>query len=127
MKPLSKKAKMAVGWTILMTVVGTAMLNQWQFFAMGLASIVLLIVANQYDLLKDPEDKNWGFTANNEALKNHLKVLKRWVIGVTRCSTAIEGTAIIRIQRGVCFKALSQIWIGNIETSKSDRISQSLL
>lgn len=58
MKPLSKKAKMAVGWTILMTVVGTAMLNQWQFFAMGLASIVLLIVANQYDLLKDPEDKN---------------------------------------------------------------------
>ena len=38
MKPLSKKAKMAVGWTILMTVVGTAMLHQWQFFAMGCAS-----------------------------------------------------------------------------------------
>ena len=57
MKPLSKKAKMAVGWTILMTVVGTAMLHQWQFFAMGCASIVLLIIANQYDLLKDPEDK----------------------------------------------------------------------
>ena len=40
-----------------MTVLGTAMLNQWQFFAMGLVSIVMLIVANQYDLLKDPEDK----------------------------------------------------------------------
>ena len=35
MKPLSKKAKIAVGWTILMTVVGTAMLHQWEFFAMG--------------------------------------------------------------------------------------------
>jgi hypothetical protein len=41
MKPLSKKAKMAIGWTVLMTVVGTAMLHQ----------------ANHYDLLKDPEDK----------------------------------------------------------------------
>jgi hypothetical protein len=58
MKPLSKKAKMAIGWTVLMTVVGTAMLHQWQFFAMGCASIALLLVANQYDLLKDPEDKS---------------------------------------------------------------------
>ena len=57
MKPLSKKAKMAIVWTVLMTVVGTAMLNQWQFFAMGIASLALLLVANQYDLLKDPEDK----------------------------------------------------------------------
>ncbi len=57
MKPLSKKAKMAVAWTILMTVVGTAVLHQWQFFAMGCASIAVLIAANQYDLLKDPEDK----------------------------------------------------------------------
>jgi hypothetical protein len=57
MKPLSKKAKMAIGWTILMTVIGTALLNQWQFFAMGLASIVLLLIANHFDLLKDPEDK----------------------------------------------------------------------
>lgn len=57
MKPLSKKAKMAIGWTILMTVTGTALLNQWQFFAMGLASIALLLVANHFDLLKDPEDK----------------------------------------------------------------------
>ena len=58
MKPLSKKAKMAVGWTVLMTVVGTAMLHQWQFFAMGLASLALLLVANHYGLLKDPEDNN---------------------------------------------------------------------
>jgi hypothetical protein len=57
MKPLSKKAKMAIGWTILMTVIGTAMLNQWQFFAMGLVSIALLLLANHFDLLKDPEDK----------------------------------------------------------------------
>jgi hypothetical protein len=57
MKPLSKKAKMAIGWTILMTVIGTAMLHQWQFFAMGCASIALLLVANHYYLLKDPEDK----------------------------------------------------------------------
>jgi hypothetical protein len=57
MKPLSKKAKMAIGWTILMTVIGTAILHQWQFFAMGCASIALLLVANHYDLLKDPEDK----------------------------------------------------------------------
>lgn len=57
MKSLSKKAKMAVAWTVLMTVVGTAMLHQWQFFAMGLASLVLLLLANHYDLLKDPEDK----------------------------------------------------------------------
>jgi hypothetical protein len=27
MKPLSKKAKMAVAWTVLMTVIGTAMLH----------------------------------------------------------------------------------------------------
>ena len=57
MKPLSKKAKMAVGWTILMTVVGTAMLHQWQFFAIGCASIALLIIANQYGLFNDPDDK----------------------------------------------------------------------
>lgn len=57
MKSLSKKAKMAVAWTVLMTVIGTAMLHQWQFFAMGLASLVLLLLANHYDLLKDPEDK----------------------------------------------------------------------
>ena len=58
MKPLSKKAKMAVGWTVLMTVVGTAMLHQWQFLAMGLASLALLLIANHYGLLKDPEDNN---------------------------------------------------------------------
>ncbi len=40
-----------------MTVVGTAMLHQWQFFAMGCASLAFLLVANQYGLLKDPEDK----------------------------------------------------------------------
>ena len=57
MKPLSKKAKMAIGWTILMTVIGTAMLHQWEFFAIGCASIAFLLVANHYDLLKDPEDK----------------------------------------------------------------------
>jgi hypothetical protein len=57
MKALSKKAKMAIGWTILMTVIGTAMLHQWEFFAMGLASIALLLIANHYDLLKDPDDK----------------------------------------------------------------------
>ena len=57
MKPLSKKAKMAVGWTILLTVTGTAMLHQWEFFAMGCASIAMLILANQYGLLKDPDDK----------------------------------------------------------------------
>lgn len=57
MKVLSKKAKMAIGWTILMTVVGTAMLHQWEFFAMGCASIAMLLVANHYGLLKDPEDK----------------------------------------------------------------------
>jgi hypothetical protein len=57
MKALSKKAKMAIGWTILMTVIGTAMLNQWQFFAMGCASIALLLIANHYGLLKDDDDK----------------------------------------------------------------------
>jgi hypothetical protein len=57
MKSLSKKAKMAVGWTILMTVIGTAMLHQWQFFAISCASIALLLIANHYDLLKDPKDK----------------------------------------------------------------------
>jgi hypothetical protein len=57
MKALSKKAKMAIGWTILMTVVGTAMLHQWQFFAMGCASVAMLLVANHYGLLKDPGDK----------------------------------------------------------------------
>jgi hypothetical protein len=57
MKPLSKKAKMAVGWTVLMTVVGTAMLHQWEFFAMGCASLALLLVANHFGLLNDPEDK----------------------------------------------------------------------
>ncbi len=57
MKALTKTAKMAIGWTILMTVVGTAMLHQWQFFAMGCASVAMLLVANHYSLLKDPEDK----------------------------------------------------------------------
>lgn len=57
MRPLSKKAKMAVGWTVLMTVVGTAMLHQWEFFAMGCASLALLLVANHFGLLNDPEDK----------------------------------------------------------------------
>lgn len=48
---------MAVGWTVLMTVVGTAMLHQWEFFAMGCASLALLLVANHFGLLNDPEDK----------------------------------------------------------------------
>ena len=48
---------MAVGWTVLMTVIGTAMLHQWEFFAMGCASLVFLLVANHFGLLKDPEDK----------------------------------------------------------------------
>ena len=58
MKPLSKKAKMAVGWTVLLTAVGTAMLHQWQFFAMGCASLALLLLANHYDLFKEAEDKD---------------------------------------------------------------------
>jgi hypothetical protein len=57
MKPLSKKAKVAVAWTVLLTVVGSAMLHQWEFFAMGCASLALLLLANEYGLLKDPEDK----------------------------------------------------------------------
>ena len=57
MKPLSKKGKMVIGWTALMSVVGTAILHQWQFFALGCASIALLLIANQYDLLKDPDSK----------------------------------------------------------------------
>ena len=57
MKPLSKKAKLVVSWTALMTVVGTAVLHQWQFFALGIISIALLLIANHYDLLNDPEDK----------------------------------------------------------------------
>ena len=57
MKPLSKKAKLVVSWTALMTVVGTAVLHQWQFFALGIASIAALLIANHYDLLNDPEDK----------------------------------------------------------------------
>jgi hypothetical protein len=57
MKPLSKKAKLVVSWTALMTVVGTAVLHQWQFFALGIASIAVLLIANHYDLLNDPEDK----------------------------------------------------------------------
>jgi hypothetical protein len=57
MKPLSKKAKIAVAWTTLMTVIGTAMLHQWEFFAMGLASVAVLLIANHFDLLKDPDNK----------------------------------------------------------------------
>lgn len=57
MKLLTKKAKMVIGWTILMTVVGTAILHQWQFFALGCASVALLLVANHFDLLSDPKDK----------------------------------------------------------------------
>jgi hypothetical protein len=57
MKPLSKKAKLVVSWTALMTVVGTAVLHQWQFFALGIASIAVLLIANHYNLLNDPEDK----------------------------------------------------------------------
>lgn len=57
MKPLSKKAKLVVSWTALMTVVGTAVLHQWQFFALGIASIAVLLIANHYDLLNDPDNK----------------------------------------------------------------------
>jgi hypothetical protein len=57
MKPLSKKAKLVVSWTALMTVVGTAVLHQWQFFALGIVSIAVLLIANHLDLLNDPKDK----------------------------------------------------------------------
>jgi hypothetical protein len=57
MKPLSKKAKLVVSWTALMTVIGTALLHQWQFFALGCLSIAILLIANQYNLLNDQEDK----------------------------------------------------------------------
>jgi hypothetical protein len=40
-----------------MTVIGTAMLHQWQFFAMGLASVILLLIANHFGLLQDPDNK----------------------------------------------------------------------
>ena len=54
MKPLSKKAKITVGWTTLITVVGTAILHQWQFFALGCASVAMLLIANHFDLLDPP-------------------------------------------------------------------------
>jgi hypothetical protein len=57
MKPLSKKAKLVVSWTALMTVVGTAVLHQWQFFALGCASIALLLIANHFGLIDDPKNK----------------------------------------------------------------------
>jgi hypothetical protein len=57
MKPLSKKAKLVVSWTTLMTVIGTALLHQWQFFALGCLSIAVLLIANQCDLLDDQKDK----------------------------------------------------------------------
>lgn len=57
MKPLSKKAKLVVSWTALMTVVGTAILHQWQFFALGCASIALLLIANHFGLIDDPKNK----------------------------------------------------------------------
>ena len=57
MKPLSKKANITIAWTVLMTVVGTAVIHQWQFFALGCASIAMLLIANHFDLLKDPDNK----------------------------------------------------------------------
>ncbi|AWW44316.1 hypothetical protein POPA111323_04285 [Polynucleobacter paneuropaeus] len=57
MKPLNTKAKLVAGWTILMTVIGTAILHQWQFFALGCASLALILVANQYGLIKDNTDQ----------------------------------------------------------------------
>jgi len=57
MKPLSKKAKLVISWTALMTVVGTAILHQWQFFALGCASIALLLIANHFGLFNDPNSK----------------------------------------------------------------------
>jgi len=56
MKPLNTKAKLVAGWTILMTVIGTAILHQWQFFALGCASLALILVANQFGLIKDNTD-----------------------------------------------------------------------
>ena len=58
MKPLNTKAKLVAGWTILMTVIGTAILHQWQFFALGCASLALILVANQFDLIKDNTDQS---------------------------------------------------------------------
>ena len=40
-----------------MTVVGTAILHQWQFFALGCASIALLLIANHFGLIDDPKNK----------------------------------------------------------------------
>ncbi|MBT8579653.1 hypothetical protein G6646_01695 [Polynucleobacter paneuropaeus] len=57
MKPLNTKAKLVAGWTILMTAIGTAILHQWQFFALGCASLALILVANQYGLIKDNTDQ----------------------------------------------------------------------
>jgi len=57
MKPLNTKAKLVAGWTILMTVIGTAILHQWQFFALGCASLALILVANQFGLIKDNTDQ----------------------------------------------------------------------
>ncbi|MBT8524573.1 hypothetical protein G6724_01200 [Polynucleobacter paneuropaeus] len=57
MKPFNTKAKLVAGWTILMTVIGTAILHQWQFFALGCASLALILVANQYGLIKDNTDQ----------------------------------------------------------------------
>ena len=58
MKPLNTKAKLVAGWTILMTVIGTAILHQWKFFALGCASLALILVANQFGLIKDNTDQS---------------------------------------------------------------------
>ncbi len=57
MKKLSKKSKMSIGWTAMMTAIGTALLHQWEFFALGCASIAAILIANQFGLIDDREEK----------------------------------------------------------------------
>ena len=57
MKKLSKKSRMSIGWTAMMTAIGTALLHQWEFFALGCASIAAILIANQCGLINDHEDK----------------------------------------------------------------------
>jgi hypothetical protein len=82
-----------------MTVIGTAMLHQWQFFAMGCSSIALLLVANHYDLLKDRDEKNNPAYLGG-IIDMHPRlglVLKSLVVGIAGLTATIKSRAVINI------------------------------
>ena len=50
---------------------------------------------------------------------------ERGVVGITRCTTAIQAIAVQRVERGAGFEAGQQVRVGDIRAAVGDQVGQA--